>query len=81
MVICSDGLEVGDPALLAEQAGRLARLAYRVVWLNPLKADPAYQPLSRGMRAALPHVDSFGSGHNLRSLDEVRAVFEAAPRR
>ena len=61
VVICSDGLEVGDPALLGEQAERLARLAHRVVWLNPLKGDPAYEPLTRGMRAALPHVDVLAS--------------------
>jgi uncharacterized protein with von Willebrand factor type A (vWA) domain len=41
------------------------------VWLNPLKEDPAYEPLARGMRAALPHVDVFLSGHNLASLEEV----------
>ena len=68
VAICSDGLEIGDPALLAEQAERLARLAHRVVWLNPLKADPAYRPLTRGMIAALPHVDLFTSGHSLASL-------------
>ncbi|MGH3016206.1 MAG: vWA domain-containing protein, partial [Gaiellaceae bacterium] len=44
VVLCSDGLEVGDPELLAEQMARLSRLAYRVVWLNPLKEDPAYEP-------------------------------------
>ncbi len=69
VVICSDGLEVGDPALLGEQAERLARLAWRVVWLNPLKGDPAYEPLTRGMRAALPHLDVLASGHNLASLE------------
>jgi uncharacterized protein with von Willebrand factor type A (vWA) domain len=71
VVICSDGLEVGDPELLAEQMARLSRLAHRVVWLNPLKGDPAYEPLVRGMRAALPHVDVFASGHNLASLEDV----------
>ncbi len=71
VVICSDGLEIGDPTLLAEQAARLARLAHRVVWLNPLKGDPAYAPLTRGMRAALPYVDAFASGHNLASLEEL----------
>ncbi|HEU4450229.1 MAG TPA: VWA domain-containing protein [Gaiellaceae bacterium] len=74
VVLCSDGLEVGDPELLAEQMARLSRLAYRVVWLNPLKEDPAYEPLARGMRAALPHVDRFESGHSLASLEEVAAV-------
>jgi VWA domain containing CoxE-like protein len=43
--------EVGDPELLADQMARLSRLAHWVVWLNPLKGDPAYQPLVRGMRA------------------------------
>lgn len=71
VVICSDGLEVGDPEVLAEQMARLARLAHRVVWVNPLKGDPAYEPLARGMQAALPHVDTFASGHNLASLEEV----------
>lgn len=71
VVICSDGLDVGDPELLAEQMARLARLAYRIVWLNPLQEDPAYEPLARGMHAALPHVDLFLSGHSLASLEEV----------
>jgi uncharacterized protein len=74
VVLCSDGLEVGDPELLAEQMARLHRLAYRVVWLNPLQEDPAYEPLARGMKAALPHVDHFASGHSLASLEEVGAA-------
>jgi uncharacterized protein with von Willebrand factor type A (vWA) domain len=71
VVICSDGLDVGDPELLREEMARLSRLAYRIVWLNPLKEDPAYEPLARGMQAALPHVDAFLSGHNLESLEAV----------
>ncbi len=71
VVICSDGLDVGKPELLREAMTRLSRLAYRVVWLNPLKEDPAYEPLAHGMRAALPHVDVFLSGHNLASLEAV----------
>ena len=71
VVICSDGLEVGDPEVLATAMARLARLAHRVVWLNPLKEDPAYEPLVRGMRAALPHVDLFLSGHNIASLEAL----------
>jgi len=74
VVLCSDGLEVGDPELLAEQMARLHRLAYRVVWLNPLQEDPAYAPLARGMKAALPHIDVFASGHSLASLEEVGAA-------
>jgi hypothetical protein len=71
VVICSDGLDVGDPEVLHAEMARLARLAHRVVWLNPLKEDPAYEPLARGMRQALPHVDLFLSGHSLASLEGV----------
>ena len=71
VVICSDGLEVGDPDLLGEQMARLHRLAHRVVWLNPLKEDPAYEPLARGMRASLPSIDVLASGHNLASLEAL----------
>jgi uncharacterized protein with von Willebrand factor type A (vWA) domain len=73
-VILSDGLDVGDPELLGEQMARLSRLAHRVVWLNPLKGNDAYEPLARGMAAALPHVDVFRPGHNLQSLEEVADV-------
>lgn len=71
VVVCSDGLDVGDPALVAEQMARLSRLAYRVVWVNPLKGDPAYEPLARGMRAALPYIDVFSAGHTLASLEAL----------
>lgn len=71
VMICSDGLEVGEPELLATQMARLHRLAHRVVWLNPLKENPDYAPLTAGMKAALPQVDLFASGHNLASLAEI----------
>jgi uncharacterized protein with von Willebrand factor type A (vWA) domain len=71
VVICSDGLDVGEPEVLRAAMARLARLAHRVVWLNPLKEDAAYEPLARGMHAALPYVDVFLSGHNLASLEAV----------
>jgi uncharacterized protein len=71
VVICSDGLERGDPAVLETQMARLSRMAHRVVWVNPLKGDPAYEPLARGMSAALPHVDLFVSGHDLASLEAL----------
>ena len=71
VVLCSDGLETGDPALLREQMERLDRLAHRVIWLNPLKQSPAYQPLARGMAAALPSIDLFASGHNLDAFAEA----------
>jgi uncharacterized protein with von Willebrand factor type A (vWA) domain len=73
-VILSDGLEVGDPQQLGAQMERLSRLAHRVVWLNPLKGSAGYEPLARGMAAALPHIDVFRAGHNLQSLEEVAEV-------
>ena len=78
VVLCSDGLERGDPALLSGQMARLGRLAHRLVWVNPLKGSPRYQPLARGMAAALPHVDSFLPGHNLQSLEALCEVLALA---
>jgi uncharacterized protein with von Willebrand factor type A (vWA) domain len=74
VVIVSDGWEHDDPALLAEQLDRLSRLAARIVWVNPRKANPRYEPLTGGMSAALPYVDAFVSGHSLDALDEVVAA-------
>jgi uncharacterized protein with von Willebrand factor type A (vWA) domain len=71
VVICSDGLDVGDPAVLAAQMERLSLVAYRVVWLNPLKSHPEFRPLARGMQAALPYVDLFASGHSVDSVADV----------
>jgi uncharacterized protein with von Willebrand factor type A (vWA) domain len=77
VVLCSDGLERGDPLVLAAQMARLGRVAYRLVWVNPLKGSPRYQPLARGMAAALPHVDAFLPGHNLQSLEALCEVLSA----
>lgn len=74
VIICSDGLERGDPHDLARQMGRLSRLAHRVIWVNPLKGDPRYEPLARGMAAALPYVDRFVPGHNVASLESLAEV-------
>jgi uncharacterized protein with von Willebrand factor type A (vWA) domain len=76
VVLCSDGLERGDPELLRAQMTRLRRLAHRVIWVNPLKGSPRYEPLARGMAAALPSVDVFLSGHNLESMEELAAALE-----
>jgi len=71
VVLCSDGLERGDPLLLATQMSRLHRISHELVWVNPLKGTTEYEPLARGMAAALPHVDRFLSGHNVKSLEEL----------
>lgn len=77
VVLCSDGLERGDPDLLKAQMARLRRHANKVVWVNPLKGSPRYEPLARGMAAAMPSVDVFLSGHNLESLEHLGQVLGA----
>ena len=67
VVILSDGWDRGSPEVMAEQMARLHRVTHRLVWVNPLKATPGYQPLAQGMAAALPHIDEFIEGHSLRS--------------
>lgn len=71
VVICSDGLDRGDPGLLDSAMERLGRLSHRIVWMNPLKGDQEpFVPSSLGMSVAMPHVDLVWSGHNFASLAE-----------
>jgi uncharacterized protein with von Willebrand factor type A (vWA) domain len=81
VVVVSDGWEREDPALVAREMARLSRAAYGVVWVNPLKGHPDYQPLAGGMRAALPFVDRLLTGHNLASLEELADVLAGIERR
>ena len=81
VVIVSDGWEREDNELVAREMAKLARAAYAIVWVNPLKGDPEYQPLAGGMRAALPFVDRFLAGHNIASLEELAGVLEGIDRR
>jgi uncharacterized protein with von Willebrand factor type A (vWA) domain len=71
VVIISDGWERGDPALVGREMERLARLAYRIVWVNPRVSASNFAPRAGGMAAALEHCDALVSGHNLAALDEV----------
>jgi uncharacterized protein len=81
VVIVSDGWERQDPALVRREMARLRRAAYGIVWVNPLKGSPEYQPLAGGMCAALPFVDRFVAGHNLASLEELASVLVGIKRR
>ena len=81
VIVVSDGWDRGDPALVATETARLRRNCHRLVWLNPLAGTPGYEPLAGGMRAALPYVDRFLPGHNLRSLEELAAVLAGIERR
>jgi len=71
VVILSDDWDTGEPDVLAQEMLTLKRRAGRVLWLNPLLGNPSYEPLTRGMAAALPLVDDFAAAHNLAALREL----------
>jgi hypothetical protein len=77
VVVISDGWERGDPALVGREMERLARLAYRIVWVNPRVAARGFSPRAGGMAAALEHCDALVSGHSLDALEEVVAAIGA----
>jgi len=76
IVVLSDGWDRGDPDVLAAEMARLRRCAHRVLWLNPLAADPRYEPLTRGMQAAMPHVDHLLPGNSIASLEALAELME-----
>jgi uncharacterized protein len=76
VVILSDGWDRGDPDLLAAEMARLRRSAHRLIWLNPLAAHPDFEPLTRGMRAAVPHTDRLLAGNSLASLEQLAVILE-----
>jgi len=71
VIILSDGWDTGEPDALATELLRIKRRAARVIWLNPLLGNPSYEPLTRGMAAALPLIDDFAAGHNLAALRDL----------
>ncbi|MDX6691152.1 MAG: uncharacterized protein QOG15_2609 [Solirubrobacteraceae bacterium] len=77
IVILSDGWERGDPELVAREMQRLARLAYRIVWVNPRVSAPGFAPRAGGLVAALPYCNAMVSGHSLKSLNEVADAIAA----
>jgi hypothetical protein len=76
VVILSDGWDRGEPELLSAEMARLRRAAYRLIWLNPLAAHPEYEPLTRGMQAAVPHTDQLLAGNSITSLEELAEILE-----
>jgi uncharacterized protein len=81
VLLISDGWDRGDPDLLQREMGRLQRSCHRLIWLNPLLGSAAYQPLTRGMQAALPFIDDFLPVHNLASLERLAEHLNALPMR
>jgi uncharacterized protein with von Willebrand factor type A (vWA) domain len=73
VIILSDGWDTGDPDVLGTALGELSRRVGRMIWLNPLLGSPSYEPLTRGVQAALPHLDVFAPAHDLASLERLAA--------
>jgi uncharacterized protein with von Willebrand factor type A (vWA) domain len=80
-LILSDGWDCGDPTVLAREMSRLARTVHSVIWLNPLAARADYRPATRGMQAALPHIDHLlpaASVYDLRGVVRLLDTMSAA---
>lgn len=75
-IILSDGWDTGEPEVLAEELRRIRRRVKKVIWLNPLLGLEEYEPVTRGMSAALPHVDVFAPAHNLESLLALERILQ-----
>jgi uncharacterized protein with von Willebrand factor type A (vWA) domain len=81
VIVVSDGWDRGDPEQLAAELSRLRRMSHRLIWLNPLLGSEGYEPVTRGMAAALPYTDDFLAAHNVRALDELGALLAGLDRR
>jgi uncharacterized protein with von Willebrand factor type A (vWA) domain len=81
VLVISDGWDQGEPELLAFEMERLQKSCHRLIWLNPLLGTPGYQPLTRGLVAALPFIDDFLPVHNLNSLEMLVEVLQGLERR
>jgi uncharacterized protein with von Willebrand factor type A (vWA) domain len=68
LIVLSDGWDTGEPEILATELAIIKRRVRKLIWLNPLLGMEDYQPITRGMSAALPHIDVFAPAHNLESL-------------
>jgi uncharacterized protein with von Willebrand factor type A (vWA) domain len=81
VLLISDGWDRGDVDLLRVEMARLQRSCYRLIWLNPLLGSPLYEPLTRGIQAALPYIDDFLPVHNLASLEDLARRLSELDRR
>jgi uncharacterized protein with von Willebrand factor type A (vWA) domain len=81
VLLISDGWDRGDVDLLRVEMARLQRSSYRLIWLNPLLGSPRYEPLTRGIQAALPYIDDFLPVHNLASLEDLARRLSELDRR
>jgi uncharacterized protein len=77
IMIFSDGWDRGDPLVLEREMTKLHLRCYRVIWINPLLGGASYEPTCRGMKTALPHIDSFLPGHNVASIERLAGTLRA----
>jgi uncharacterized protein len=77
VLIVSDGWDRGDPQHLVAELVHLRRSSHRLIWLNPLLGSRGYEPLTRGMAAALPHCDDFLAAHNVAALEDLGSLLAA----
>lgn len=78
VVVFSDGWERDQPEALGEQVRRLRAVAHHVVWVNPHRGRPGYEPVQGGIMAVLPHVDHFVAGHSMAAFEELTEVVARA---
>jgi uncharacterized protein with von Willebrand factor type A (vWA) domain len=78
VIVVSDGLDTGDPEVLKLELQKIKRRSKKIVWLNPLKGMASYVPAARGMSAAMPLIDEFGSAHNLDSIMKLEKYLSNA---
>jgi uncharacterized protein with von Willebrand factor type A (vWA) domain len=78
VIVLSDGLDTGPPEHLVIALKKIKQRSGKLVWLNPLKGTPGYEPTARGMKSAKPYIDHFGSAHNLKSLLELESILANA---
>ena len=81
VIVISDGWDRGDPSQLTAELIHLRRSAHRLIWLNPLLGTEGYEPLTRGMAAALPHCDDFLAAHNVQALEDLGRLLASLDRR
>ncbi len=78
VVVFSDGWERDRPEALGEQVRRLAAVSHRLVWVNPHRGRPGYEPVQGGIMAVLPHIDDFVAGHSMAAFEELTEVVARA---
>ncbi len=81
VLLITDGLDTGEPALLTQELAWLKRRSRRLLWLNPLLRFDGYAPLARGAAVLHQQADGMLAVHNVSKLEELAASLAALMRR